>query len=396
MSLDHLRMQLTPTQPSLHCDTLAGEVRVRPVGAWTLNHYETLCAVVEGVKSKLSSTHEGQSFPCQHLDLTGLTDLDTAGADQLAILLGPQLSTYLNAPECPLPAAQRALLLTVATARAQISPENHSETPAAWREMLERIGASSLEIFRQTVALLQFMGITLEALVRNAFTPRRWRVTSLVAHIEDVALNAVPIIALLNFMVGAVIAFLGATILAGFGAGIYTVNLVTFSFLREFAVLLTAILVAGRTASAFTAQIGAMKANEEIDAIRMLGLNPIDLLVLPRVLALTLAVPCLTLIGMASGILGGALVCMLSLDITPSMFLSIFQERTPLRHFLIGMAKAPIFAFAIGIIGCLEGFKVSGSARSLGQRTTSAVVQSIFIVILFDALAALFFMEMKW
>jgi len=206
----------------------------------------------------------------------------------------------------------------------------------------------------------------------------------------------VPIVALLTFMVGAVIAFLGATVLDAFGASIYTVDLVAFAFLREFAVLLTAILMAGRTASAFTAQIGSMKANEEIDAIRALGMNPVDLLVLPRVLALLISLPALTFIAMIAGITGGAIVCALSLDISPSMFLSILHQNLEARHFLLGMAKAPIFAFLIAIVGCLEGFKVSGSAQSVGEHTTSAVVQCIFIVILVDAVAALFYMEMGW
>ncbi|MDE2366580.1 MAG: ABC transporter permease, partial [Betaproteobacteria bacterium] len=259
-----------------------------------------------------------------------------------------------------------------------------------------RIGYA-MEIFWQHVlAFLGFVGLTLEALTRTLLRPRYWRVTPVVAQIEETGLNAVPIVALLNFMVGAVIAFLGATVLSDFGASIYTVNLVTFSFLRELAVLLTAILMAGRTASAFTAQIGSMKVNEEIDATRVLGLSPVGLLVLPRVLAMLLSLPILTFVGMISGILGGAFVCALSLNISPEMFLTIFQESTGLRHFLVGMSKAPVFAFVIAVIGCLEGFKVGGSALSVGRHTTSSVVQSIFVVIFLDAVAALFFMEMKW
>jgi phospholipid/cholesterol/gamma-HCH transport system permease protein len=193
-----------------------------------------------------------------------------------------------------------------------------------------------------------------------------------------------------------VVAFLGSTVLAGFGAGIYTVNLVAFSFLREFGVLLTAILLAGRTASAFTAQIGSMQANEEIDAIRTLGLNPVELLVLPRVLAMLVALPALTLVAMFSGLLGGGLVCALTLDVSPTMFINMVQENVRVRHFLVGMAKAPVFAFLIAVIGCAEGFKVTGSAQSVGEHTTSSVVQSIFMVILVDALAALFFMKAGW
>jgi phospholipid/cholesterol/gamma-HCH transport system permease protein len=263
-------------------------------------------------------------------------------------------------------------------------------------ELFERIGRAMETFWRQVVAFLGFTGLTLQALALTIFRPKRWRVTSVVAQIEETGLNAVPIVALLNFMVGAVIAFLGATVLSDFGASIYTVNLVTFSFLRELAVLLTAILMAGRTASAFTAQIGSMNVDEEIDASRVLGLSPVDLLVLPRMLAMFVSLPILTFVGMISGILGGVVVCALALDILPTMFLTIFHESTELRHFLVGMSKAPIFAFVIAVIGCLEGFKVSGGALSVGRHTTSSVVQSIFIVIFIDAVAALFFMEMEW
>jgi len=174
------------------------------------------------------------------------------------------------------------------------------------------------------------------------------------------------------------------------------VNLVALSFLREFGVLLAAILVAGRTASAFAAQIGSMRANEEIDAIRVQGLDPVEMLVIPRVLALLVGMPILTVIAMLCGIFGGMVVCAATLDISMRQFLSIVQENVPVLHFYLGLGKAPIMAFLIALIGCAEGFKVEGSAQSVGEHTTSAVVQSIFTVILIDALAALFFMQMDW
>ncbi len=205
-----------------------------------------------------------------------------------------------------------------------------------------------------------------------------------------------PIVALLTFMVGAVVSFLCATVLQSFGATLFTVNLVAYSFLREFGVLLAAILIAGRTASAFTAQIGSMRANEEIDAIRTLGLDPVELLVLPRLLALLIALPILTFVGMLSGILGGLAVCAIALDISPGMFLNIVHTDIGVSHLVVGLAKAPLFAFLIAVIGCLEGFKVSGSAQSVGEHTTISVVKSIFVVILLDALVALFCMEMDW
>ncbi|MGA7297689.1 MAG: ABC transporter permease, partial [Rhodanobacteraceae bacterium] len=262
--------------------------------------------------------------------------------------------------------------------------------------MLERVGMAVARARDESLALLGFIGLSLETLVRMIPHPQRWRMTAMVYHMEESGLDAVPIVALLSFMVGAVIAFLGATVLADYGATLYTVDLVAYAFLREFGVLLASILLAGRTASAFTAQIGSMKANQEIDAIRTLGLDPVELLVLPRMLALVFTLPLLTFLAMLSGIIGGAVVCILMLDISPAMFLSVFQADTHIRHLWVGLGKAPVFAFMIAMIGCLEGFQAGSSAESVGRQTTSAVVQSIFVVILFDALAALFFMEMGW
>lgn len=374
-------------------DTDSHPHRLTLRGAWTLENYAVLGRQIAGFRAGNVSQVELSTGQINDKDLTAL---DTAGASRLVELLGPLLTKTATGPQSPLPSERRALLQTVAAAQNQAGTEKAEARSPFVLELLERIGVSLEQVWRQSAALLGFMGLTLEALARSLLHPGRWRITSIIAQIEETGLNAVPIVALLTFMVGAVIAFLGATVLADFGATIYTVNLVAFSFLREFAVLLTAILMAGRTASAFTAQLGSMKANEEIDAIRMLGLNPVDVLVLPRILALLVSMPLLTFIGMISGILGGALVCAVSLDISPTMFLTIFREGIELRHFLLGMVKAPIFAYIIAIIGCMEGFKVSGSAQSVGEHTTSAVVQSIFVVILLDALAALFFMEMGW
>lgn len=331
------------------------------------------------------------------LDFSAVQKIDTAGAQVLYDWLGTQLDGWMSGEIVGLSNERRALMVAVMKTASAL-PDEHDIRPKSGLvyEILGRMGRALEEAVHKTRDLLAFIGITLECIVRTVFKPSTWRVTAVVAQLEQTGFNAVPIIVLLTFMVGAVVAFLGATILAGFGASIYTINLVTFSFLREFAVLLTAILMAGRTASAFTAQLGSMKNNEELDALRMTGLDPIVLLVLPRVFALLIALPLLTFIGMAAGILGGMMVCAVSLDISPTMFMAIFQRDIQIRHFYIGMGKAPVFAFLIAIIGCLQGFKVKGSAQSLGEHTTSAVVQSIFVVILVDAIAAMFFMEMGW
>jgi len=376
-------MSLTPTPGSLTRLDAGDASTLRIAGDWVLADYMRLEREVVSAQG---------AEPPRHFDLSDLGQLDTAGAALLVRLLGVERAATL---EC-LPAKQQALLTLVARSQADQVPMSPPAPRAAYLELLERIGASMVEHWCNLVEMLGFIGLILQSLLGYLLRPRRWRLTSMVAHLEQTGLNAVPIVALLTFMVGAVVSFLGATVLQSFGATLFTVNLVAYSFLREFGVLLAAILIAGRTASAFTAQIGSMRANEEIDAIRTLGLDPIELLVLPRLLALLVALPILTFVGMLSGILGGLAVCAIALDISPGMFLNIVHSDIGVSHLVVGLAKAPLFAFLIAVIGCLEGFKVSGSAQSVGEHTTISVVKSIFVVILLDALVALFCMEMDW
>ena len=366
--------------------TTAQQTVVR--GDWTLANYAQISSCVSMAREN--------ALQITQCDLSALANLDTAGASLLVELLGFDITHVIDDQKTNLSAERLALLERVSLSMAHESTIAKPTEHSAAAQLLGRIGAATERFYTKGIALIGFIGLILETLVRNLAHPLRWRLTSVVAQIEETGLNAVPIVALLTFMVGAVIAFLGATILADFGASIYTVNLVAFSFLREFAVLLTAILMAGRTASAFTAQIGSMKANEEIDALRALGLSPIELLVIPRVLALLVSLPLLTFVGMIAGMTGGALVCALTLDISPTLFIAMVQQNIGVSHFFLGMAKAPICAVLIAAIGCNEGFQVSGSAQSVGEHTTSSVVQSIFVVILLDALAALFYMEMGW
>ncbi|MDZ3827937.1 MULTISPECIES: ABC transporter permease [Pseudomonas] len=374
---------------SAHLDTSISPARLRVIGDWTLAHYAEL--------KHLSESLRGQYDANTPIDLNGLGTLDTAGASLLVELLGSErLGKSAEHPDCTLSSADRALLQTVYCSLTDFCVPIKEPEVSVSVQLLTRIGRAVDTVWQDTLQLLGFVGLILETIARNLFRPKRWRITPMIAHIEQTGLDAAPIVALLTFLVGAVVAFLGATVLASFGATIFTVDLVGFSFLREFGVLLTAILMAGRTASAFTAQIGSMKANEEIDAIRTLGLDPMELLVVPRVLAMLVALPMLTFLAMLCGIIGGGVVCAVSLDISPAMFLSLLQSDIGIQHFLVGLVKAPIFAFLIAAIGCLEGFKVSGSAESVGAHTTSAVVQSIFVVIVLDAVAALFFMEMGW
>ena len=367
--------------PTLTIDS--GSSRLQLQGDWTLQHYTHVAHHTRPPTQTISA-----------LDATALTALDTAGAALLVRLLGAERRSALIPAATGLSAERQALLLAVATA--MTGREGELVSPR-WRrgDGLEKLGKQVLSGWQQLMQFFNFLGLTLLTLVRLLPQPWRWRPTALVAQMHQTGLNAVPIIFLLNFLVGCVVAFLGATVLANFGATIYTVDLVGYAFMRELGGLLAAILLAGRTASAFTAQIGSMKVNEELDALSVQGLSPIELLVVPRVLALLVMLPILTFIAIIAGMLGGAMVAVLTLDISFARFLGIVQE-IPLRHILLGLAKAPFFALVIALIGCLEGFKVHGSAQSVGEHTTSAVVQSIFAVILLDAVAALFYMEMGW
>jgi len=374
---------------AIDSDASAGTAEIRDnrlsfEGDWTLAHYAAL-------KNRIASL--GSELTDQEPEFSSLGRLDTAGASLMVKLMGARpLLTALE--QARLPTEQRALLKAVAESLCEPAKAPVEASPVV--RFLAEIGKSIIALAHLQWLLAGFIGQTLATLVHVIPRPRLWRFTSFVAAVHDTGLNALPIVALLTFLVGAVVAFLGATVLENFGATIYTVDLVAFSFLREFGVLLAAILLAGRTASSFTAHIGAMKVNEELDAIRTLGLSPVELLVVPRVLAMMVSLPVLTFVGMISGLAGGAAVCALALDIPPSQFMAIIGRDIALQHFLVGMGKAPVFAFLIAVIGCLEGFKVSGSAQSVGEHTTSSVVQSIFIVILLDSIAAMFFMEMGW
>jgi phospholipid/cholesterol/gamma-HCH transport system permease protein len=356
-------------------------------GDWTLPHYAKL-------REQILVTDPDRVSEAQ-IDISGIGALDTAGASLLSDLLTPVRLVSLCS-QSAVPSSRRALLGAVGKALIDCSRPPIPRDNAVVQILLARIGNAVEDFGKQTATLLGYIGLIFETIARTAWQPRHWRVTSLVAQIEQIGLDAVPILTLLSFMVGAVIAFLGASVLTDFGASIFTVDLVSYAFLREFGVILTAILLAGRTASAFTAQIGSMKAREEIDALRTLGLDPVELLIIPRVLALLISLPLLTFIAMMAGLVGGAVVCQFSLGISPVQFINIFKAHIKISQFLIGIAKAPVFAFLIGTIGCMEGFKVSGSAQSVGEHTTSAVVQSIFVVILVDAIAAVFCTEMGW
>ena len=252
-------------------------------------------------------------------------------------------------------------------------------------DVLAGLGEAVFHGLRQGRDLLSFYGAILFAFGRVLRHPSRIRIISLANHLELHGLDAMPIVGILLFLVGIVIAYQGVDQLRQFGGEIYVVNLVGISVLREMGVLITSIVVAGRSGSAFTAQIGTMQVNEEVDAIRTLGIDPLEVLVLPRMVALMIALPLLTFFANMMAILGGAMMATWTIDVTFAQFLNLLNQAVTLTHFWVGMVKAPVFAFLISMVGCFVGMRVRGSAESVGRLTTQSVVESLFLVIVFDA-----------
>ncbi len=258
-------------------------------------------------------------------------------------------------------------------------------------QLLDGVGRRTFEMSKEARALISFLGEICVSMAYLLSHPHRIKIVPVINQMQQVGLNALPIVGLLSFLIGVVLAFQGADQLSRFGAEIYTVNLLGVSFLREIGILMTAIIIAGRSGSAFTAQIGTMKVNEEIDAISALGLSPIQLLVMPRIIALVLVLPLLGFYADILGLIGGAIMSMIVLDISVTRFIDQLNGAISMWTFWIGIIKAPFFAFIIAMIGCFNGLKVAGSAESVGLMTTKAVVQAIFLVIVLDAVFSIFF-----
>ncbi|KGM53804.1 ABC transporter permease [Lysobacter arseniciresistens ZS79] len=367
-----------PQPPRIETDDREpGRLRLR--GQWTLEH-----------ASALTDALKGAGTGAALLDARQVERLDSLGVLQLLRFCDVR---GLGADCIEVRDDHRALVDAIEDV-ADGRPRGKREYGVA--AALARLGFAVTDNWKKFLALLGFFGEVLVKMLRMVKEPSRFRPTSTVFHMEQVGLDAVPLVALLCYLVGAVVAFLGANVLRDFGATIFVVELVSIAFLREFGVLLTAIILAGRTASAFTAQIGAMVSREEVDAMRTLGLDPVDQLVIPRVLALLVMLPLLTFIADIFGLLGGLTVGAYGLDIPPPQYLGRMQDTMELRHFWVGLVKAPVFALVIALIGCLEGLQVKGTAQSVGERTTSSVVQAISLVIILDAFAAIWFMEMDF
>ena len=364
-----------------------GLLRMKALGDWRAR----FLSAIDGQLRDFADDSVGRDIV---IDMSGVDRLDTAGAMVLQRTFQACQSRTAKSKFIGARPAHAELLGQIENHLAPCHVERFQRN--AFLMMTERLGEGAVNATRAMLELWEFIGHTLVSWAGVAVRPARMRWRSTVHHMEATGLDALPIVGLMSFLIGAVIAFMGAKILRLFNAEILTVQLVGIAVLREFGVLLAAILVAGRSGSAFTAQIGSMKLREEIDAMRVLGLEPIEVLVLPRVMALVVMLPILAFCAAMLGLVGGGLVSWLVMDIPPALFMAQFQESIGINNFYVGLIKAPFFAFVIGVIGCFQGMEVEGSAESLGQRTTLSVVQSLFLVIVLDAFFAMFFLEIDY
>jgi phospholipid/cholesterol/gamma-HCH transport system permease protein len=327
------------------------------------------------------------------LDLSKVAALDTSGA---WLLLRTQRRLVAEGREVAienLDPILAPLLQHVAETGCEVPPDMHPRR--RFGDFIARIGKVTINQVVGAGALLGFIGLVAITLMRTIRHPSRVRLAALFQHMEQTGLNSLPVIGLLSLLVGVVFAFQGADQLRTFGAEIYTVNLLGIAILRELGVLLTAIILAGRSGSAFTAQIGTMKVNEEVDAMEVLGLDPIEVLVLPRLLAMMITLPLVAFFANIMGLLGGAIMCWATLDISIPTFLRQLRSPLPGWSFWVGIMKAPAFAGIIALTGCYEGLRVSRSAESVGRLTTRSVVESIFLIILADAVFSIIFSYAK-
>jgi len=321
------------------------------------------------------------------IDLTEVTRLDTGGAWLLAGTarrLREQGAQVTFSGE----ADRLALIETVGELP---RPEPERRPPQALTDVLMRIGRATVYAVASLRDMTSFLGLATLTLLQLPFRPRLVRLAPLAYQIEKTGFDALPIVGLLSFLIGVVLSYQGIDQLTRFGAEIFTVNLVGVAVLREMGVLITAIVVAGRSGSAFAAQIGTMKVNLEVDAMRTIGLDPMALLVLPRMVALLITLPLLAFYADVMGVLGGAVMALFVLDISFARFADQLQSAVSLTTLLIGLVKAPVFGFVIALVGCFQGLQVSSDAESVGLHTTRAVVASIFLVIVLDALFSILF-----
>ncbi len=373
-------------EPQLKIERAGNKVTAVLAGPWTAEH----ARVVETLAGEIAAQADRHHLI---IDLAGVQRLDTLGAwvlDRTRHELGASglVSDFVNAtPE------QGILLNEVAYRGFQELPK---PKPSRFVDFLVDVGRTVAEAGNDLVRGVAFLGQLISAFVRVLLNPRRFRGSAVVNQLEQIAYRGVPIIVLISFLVGAIVAQQGIFQLVKFGATPFVVDLIGILVMRELGVLLTSIMVAGRSGSAFTAEIGSMKMREEIDALRVMGLDPIEVLILPRILALIIGLPLLTFLASIAALLGGGVTAWVYGDISPDVFLTRLKASIALNTFMVGLIKAPFMAMIIGIIATLEGLAVAGSAESLGRHVTSSVVKAIFMVIVLDGVFAMFFAAIRY
>jgi phospholipid/cholesterol/gamma-HCH transport system permease protein len=350
-------------------------------GAWTAVHAQELEALIDAVQPNGASALA--------LDMRDIRALDTFGAWLVEHLIRDWRSRNRGAEVVGLAERYQDLLHNLRTANQESPAPPGRDNPIV--ASLERLGRGVADTGRGIIPFLDMLGAFGTVLLRTLRAPQTFRLTSFVHHLDRVGLRAVPIILLITFLIGGIIAQQGIFHFRKFGADVYVVDMVGILVLRELGVLIVAIMVAGRSGSSYTAELGSMKMREEVDALRTMGLDPVEVLILPRVLALVVALPLLTFLGAMAALYGGGLVTWVYGGMDPDTFIARLKEAISLTHFKVGMIKAPFMALAIGIVACAEGLRVKGSAESLGAQTTTSVVKSIFLVIVLDGIFAMFF-----
>ena len=362
-----------------HGDTL----ELTPSGSWTAGYATALETLFDVVSPELQRT-KGLK-----IDMAGVRELDTLGAWLLEKIC--RLARASGHPVAVVGVADRyaGLIKDVSLVNRDKPAGRPQQNPLLAR--LETVGRSTFSAVKDVSVFLQMLGALGAAGFGVFRRPRSLRFTSVVFHLYQVGWRAIPIIALVTFLIGAIIAQQGIFHFRKFGAESYVVDLVGILVLREIGVLIVAIMVAGRSGSAYTAELGSMKMREEIDALSTMGLDPVEVLILPRIIALVCALPILAFIGAMSALYGGGLVAWLYAGMSPPIFIARLHEAVSVTHFEVGIIKAPFMALVIGIVACSEGLRVKGSAESLGSQTTVSVVKSIFLVIVLDGAFAVFF-----
>ncbi|MES2751433.1 MAG: MlaE family lipid ABC transporter permease subunit [Pseudomonadota bacterium] len=368
--------------PTLEQVTVGANLALRAAGQWTVHHAPDLEKIVEDTEK----SNAGSSGII--IDVSQVSRLDTFGAWLIERLRRSLTHGGVEPRIAGLSANYASLVDEVRQVKAGVVNPRKRRTLLG---MLDTIGRSVAEVGGTLVGLIGMMGAILAALARVIRHPSTFRFTSMIHHLEQVCWRAVPIVVLITFLIGCIIAQQGIFHFRKFGADVFVVDMLGVLVLRELGVLLVAIMVAGRSGSAYTAELGSMRMREEVDALRTMGFDPTEVLILPRIVALIIAMPILAFLGAMAALYGGGLVAWGYGGVQPDAFLARLKEAISINHFTVGMVKAPFMALVIGVVACVEGAAVKGSAESLGQHTTASVVKSIFFVIVMDGLFAIFF-----